>query len=53
MRHKIIMEMDSGEILEIKAMTEVGVGQMMGNLEVITEETIEVLVTVDQGQVLE
>ena len=45
--------MDSGEGLEIKAMGEVGVGQMIGNLEVMTERTMEVLGTVDQGQVLE
>ena len=30
-------EMDSGEALEIKAMREVGVGQMIGNLDIITE----------------
>ena len=53
MEDKIIVEMDSGEILEIKAIREVGIVQMIGNLEVITEGTIEVLVTVDQGQVLE
>ena len=53
MEDKIIMEMDSGEILEIKVMREVGVVQMIGNLEVITEGTIKVLVTVDQGQVVE
>ena len=53
MEDKIIMAMDSGEILEIKTIREVGVGQMIGNLEVITEGTIEVLVTVDQDQVLE
>ena len=53
MGDKIIIEMDSGEILEIKAMRETGVGHMIGKLEVITEETIGVLVTVDQGQVLE
>ena len=40
------------KILEIKVRREVGVGQMIGNLEVITESTIESLVTVDQGQVL-
>ena len=40
-------------MLETKAMREVGVGQMIGNLEVMTERTIEALVTVDQGQVLE
>ena len=40
MGDKIIMEMDSGEILENKVMREVGVGQMIGNLEVITERTI-------------
>ena len=45
--------MDSGEILEIRAMTEVGVGHMIGNLQIITEGTIEASVTVDQGQVLE
>ena len=53
MEDKIIMEMDSGEILEIKVIRGVGVGQMIGNLDVITEGTIEVLVTVDQGQVQE
>ena len=42
MKDKIIKEMDSGEILEIKVMREVRVGQMIGNLEVITEGTIEV-----------
>ena len=44
--------MDSGETLEIKAMREVGVGHMIGSLEIITEGTIEASVTVDQGQVL-
>ena len=34
MEDKIIIEMDSEEILEIKVMREVGVGQMIGNLEV-------------------
>ena len=34
-------------------MREVGAGQMIGNLEVITEGTIETIVTVDQSQVLE
>ena len=34
--------MGSGEILEIKAMREVGVGHMIGNLEIITEGTIQV-----------
>ena len=53
MGDKIIIEMVSGEILEIKAMREIGVGHMIGNLEVITEGTIEASVTVDQGQVLE
>ena len=33
--------MDSGEILEIIAMREVGIGHMIGNSEVITEGTIE------------
>ena len=41
------------KILEIKDMREVGVGQMIGNLEVITEGTIEVLVIVDQRKGLE
>ena len=45
--------MDSGEILEIKAMSEVGVGHMIDNLEILTEGTIEISVTVDQNQVLE
>ena len=49
----IIMGKDSGEILEIKAMIEVRVGQMIGNLEVLTGRTIEALVTLSQGQVLE
>ena len=53
MEDKITMKMDSGEILEIKAMGEVGIGQMIGNLEVMTEGTIEVLATVHQGQVPE
>ena len=42
MQDKIIMEMDSEEIFEIKVMREVGVGQMIGNLEVIIEGKIEV-----------
>ena len=53
MGDKIIIEMDSGEILEIKVVRETEVGHMIGKLEVITEETIGALVTVDQGQVLE
>ena len=53
MGNKIIVEVYSGEILEIKALREVGVGHMIGNLEIITEETIEVSVTVDQGKVLD
>ena len=40
MEDKVIMEMDSGDILEIKATRRVGVGQMIGNLEVIREGTI-------------
>ena len=52
MGYRIIIN-DLGEISEIKAMREVGVGQMIGNLEVITGGTIEALVTVDQGQDLE
>ena len=36
MEDKIIVEIVLGEILEIKAMREVGVGQMTGNLEVMT-----------------
>ena len=39
--------------LENKAMREVGVGHMIDNLEITTEGTIEVSVTVDQSQVLE
>ena len=53
MGNKIITEMDSEETLETKAMREIGVGHMIGKLEVITEGTIEVSVTVDQGLVLE
>ena len=53
MGDKIIIEMDSGEILEIKAMREVGVDHIIGSLEIITEETIETSITVDQDQVLE
>ena len=53
MGDKIIVQMDSGEILETKAMTEVGIGHMIGILEIITEGTIEASVTVDQDQVLE
>ena len=49
-----MIEMDSEmETLETKAMTEIGVGHMIGKLEVITEGVIEASVTVDQGQVLE
>ena len=47
------MEMDSGETLKINVMREVGVGQMIGNLQVITEGIIEALVTVDQGHAQE
>ena len=43
--------MDLGETLETKFMKEMGVGYMIGILEVIIERTIEVSVTVDQGQV--
>ena len=53
MGDQIIVEMDSGEILESKAMTEVGAGHMIGNLEIITEATIEASLTEDQGQVLQ
>ena len=53
MGDKIILEMDSGEILEIKAMREVGVGHMICKSEVITEGTIKASVTVDQGQDLQ
>ena len=53
MGDKIILEMDSGETLETKAMKETGEGHMIGKLEVITEGIIKALVTVDQGQVLE
>ena len=53
MGDKIMIEMDSGETLEIKSMRETGVGHMIGKLEVITEETIGALVTVDQDQVPE
>ena len=47
------MEMDSGETLETKAMREIGVGHMIGKVEVITEWTVEASLMVDQGQVLE
>ena len=53
MGDKIILEMDSGNTLETKAMKETGVGHMIGNLEVIIEGTIEELVMVDEGQVPE
>ena len=53
MGDKIIIEMDLGEISKIKAMREVGVGHMIGNVEIITEGRMEALVTVDQGQLLE
>ena len=53
MGDKIIIEIDLGETLETKAMREIGVGHMIGKLEVITDGTIEASVTVDQGQVLE
>ena len=48
---KVILEMDSGETLETKAMRETGVGHMISKLELIIEGTIELSVTVDQGQV--
>ena len=44
--------MDSGETSKTKAMREIGVGHMIGKLEVITEGTIEVSVTADQGEVV-
>ena len=47
-----MIEMDSGETLEIEAMREI-VGLMIDKIEVMTEGTIEASVTVDQGQVLE
>ena len=50
MGDKIIIEMDSGEISEIKTMREVGVGHMNGNLEILTAGTIVVLVTVIKGR---
>ena len=53
MADKIIIEIDSGETLETKAMRKIGVGHMIGKVEVITEGTIGTSVTVDQGQVLE
>ena len=53
MGDKIILEMDSGETLKAKAITETGVGHMIGKLEVIKEGAIGASVTVDQGQVLE
>ena len=53
MGDKIIAEIDLEEILGIKIMKEVGVGQMMSRLEVMTGGMTEVSVTVDQGQVLE
>ena len=54
MGDKIIIEMYSEmETLETKAMREIGVGHMIGKLEVITEGTIEASVTADQGQLLE
>ena len=48
MGDKIIIEIDSGVTLEIKAMKETGVGHMIGRI-----GTIEALVTVGQGQVQE
>ena len=48
MGDKIIIEMDSGETIEIKTMREVEVGHIIGSLELITEGTIEASVTVDQ-----
>ena len=50
---KIITEMHSEVTLEVKAMKETEVGHVIGKLETITEGTIEVLVTVGQGQVQE
>ena len=52
MGDKIILEMDSGEPIETKAMKKTGVGHMISKLEVMKEGAIEALVTVDQGQVL-
>ena len=53
MGDKIIIETDSGVTLEIKAMKEMGVGHMIGQIGTITEGTIEASVTVGQGQVQE
>ena len=53
MEDKIIAEIDLGEIIEVKAIREVGVCQMIGNVEVTTEEKTKMLATIDQGQVLE
>ena len=53
MGDKILLEMDLGETLEIKAMKEVGAGHMIGRLQVITEVTTKASVTVGQGQVQE
>ena len=53
MGDKIIIGMDSGVTLEIKAMKETGVGHMIGKHGTITEGTIKVSVTVGLGQVQE
>ena len=53
MGDKIIIETDSGVILEIKVMKETGIGHMIGKPGTITEGTIGALVRVGQGQVQE
>ena len=53
MGDKIIIEMDSGVTLEIKAMKETGLHNMIDKLQTIIEGTTEASVTVGQGQVQE
>ena len=48
-----MIEMDSRVTLETKAMKETGVGHMIDKLGTMTEGTIDVSVTVGQGQVEE
>ena len=46
MGYKIIIRINSGETLEIKAMGEIGAGHMIGKLEVMTEGTIDASIIV-------
>ena len=50
---KTKVKIDLGEIIESKAMREVGIGQMIGKLGVTIEGMTKVSVVVDQDLVLE